>query len=92
MLAVSNYANYDTQAEIAATFAASNEFAAVVSADTNTLIVSAADTGHSYVWSLVESGANTTLGDALDTVVQVAVLEGLDTAEAATLTAANFVA
>ena len=92
MLAVSNYANYDTQAEVAATLAASNEFAAVVSGDTNTLIISAADTGHSYVWSLVESGANTTLADALDTVVQVAVLEGLDAAEAATLTAANFVA
>ena len=83
-------AAYDTKAEIAGAFAAGAEFAAVVAADENTLIISAADTGHSYVWSLIEATADTSLAAGGDTVTLVGVLEGISAAEAAAMVAGNF--
>ncbi len=85
-------ANYDTQAEIATLFGVGAEFAAVAQDDENVLIISAADTGHSYVWMLIESNTNTSLADAADTVSLVAVLQNVDSVDLAAMVAGNFVA
>ncbi len=89
-LTAATFAAYDTQAEVAAAFGAGAEFAAMVASDRNTLIISATDTGASYVWSLRESGANTSIADAGDTVVLVGILSGISAAAAATMVAGNF--
>jgi Ca2+-binding RTX toxin-like protein len=89
-LSSATFAAYDTKAEIAAAFAAGAEFAAVAEADQNTLLISAADTGNTYVWQLIEDGANTSLVDAADTVQLVGILSGMSATNAASMVVGNF--
>ena len=89
-LSAATRAAYDTQAEITAAFGAGAEFAACLAADENTLFISAADTGDTYVWKIVESAdANVTLL-AADEVLLIGILTGISAAEAALMVAGNF--
>jgi Ca2+-binding RTX toxin-like protein len=87
-------ASYDTAAEINTLFGAAAEFAALVNGEEFTLIISAEDTGHAYVWDLENNtAASTSLVDnASDVVNLVGILQNVGSDDLAAAAEANFIA
>ncbi|MCV6574494.1 MAG: hypothetical protein OIF58_02065 [Cohaesibacter sp.] len=91
-VSVAKAEDLDSKAEIAALFGTSKVFEAVATSEEFTLLIAAADTGKVYVYDLAESGANTTLADAGDTVNLVGTLDGVSAAQLDSAVAGNFIA
>lgn len=93
-ISVATATDYDTLAELATLFGATAEFSAVTSADEVILLVAAADTGDTYVYSLVEAGGGATTDFATvgtDTATLEATLTGVTAADLDTIVAAQFI-